>query len=175
MEFPLADVWAYNPPLFEIEAVRLMSAHDHQGCINQAMARAECLCEERGVRFTPLRRRVLELIWSNHESVKAYDLLDTLKSFDPAAKPATIYRTLDFLLEQGLIHRIESLNAFVGCRQPGRRHELLLLICERCHNVDERPAPELMAVAEQEIRAARFIPQHQSFEIRGLCAECAAD
>jgi Fur family zinc uptake transcriptional regulator len=151
-----------------------MPVHDHQGCINQAMERAARLCEERGVRFTPLRRRVLELIWSNHESVKAYDLLDTLKSFDPAAKPATIYRTLDFLLEQGLIHRIESLNAFVGCRQPGLRHELLLLICERCHTVDERPAPELMMAAEQEIRAAHFVPHHQSFEIRGLCAECAA-
>lgn len=151
-----------------------MPTHDHQTCITQAMALAERLCGERGVRFTPLRRRVLELIWSSHASVKAYDLLDTLKAFDPAAKPATVYRTLDFLLEQGLIHRIESLNAFVGCRQPGRRHELLLLICERCHTVDERPALELMAVAQQEIRAARFIPRRQSFEIRGLCAECAA-
>lgn len=149
-----------------------MAAHDHQGCINQAIMQAERLCNERGARFTPLRRRVLELIWSSHESVKAYDLLDELKSFDRAAKPATVYRTLDFLLEQGLIHRIESLNAFVGCRQPGRRHELLLLICERCHNVDERPAAGLMAAALAEIADARFLPQRQSFEVRGLCADC---
>ena len=150
-----------------------MAAHDHQGCINKALAVAERLCEERGVRFTPLRRRVLELIWSNHESVKAYDLLDTLKAFDKSAKPATVYRTLDFLLEQGLIHRIESLNAFVGCRQPERRHELLLLICERCHTVDERPALELIDAATREIRKAHFLPQHQSYEVRGLCASCA--
>jgi Fur family zinc uptake transcriptional regulator len=150
-----------------------MTAHDHQGCINTALAVAERLCDERGVRFTPLRRRVLELIWSNHESVKAYDLLDTLKGFDKSAKPATVYRTLDFLLEQGLIHRIESLNAFVGCQHPERRHELLLLICERCHNVDERPALELIDAATREIRNAHFLPQHQSYEVRGLCASCA--
>ncbi len=150
-----------------------MAVHDHQGCINTALALAERLCEERGVRFTPLRRRVLELIWSNHESVKAYDLLDTLKAFDKSAKPATVYRTLDFLLEQGLIHRIESLNAFVGCRHPERRHELLLLICEHCHNVEERTALELMEAAAREIRAAGFSPRHQSFEIRGLCADCS--
>jgi len=149
-----------------------MSVHDHQGCIDKALALAERLCEERGVRFTPLRRRVLELIWSNHESVKAYDLLDALKTFDKSAKPATVYRTLDFLLEQGLIHRIESLNAFVGCRQPERRHELLLLICERCHTVEERPALELLDAAAREIASARFTPRRQSFEIRGLCAEC---
>ena len=151
-----------------------VSAHDHQGCIDTAITLAERLCAERGVRFTPLRRRVLELIWSNHESVKAYDLLDELKPFDKSAKPATVYRTLDFLLEQGLIHRIESLNAFVGCRHPERQHELLLLICERCHHVDERPALELVTAAAREIEIARFTAHRQSFEIRGLCAACAA-
>ena len=125
-------------------------AHDHQGCIDTALAEAERLCESRGVRFTPLRRKVLELIWSNHESVKAYDLLDALKVFDTAAKPATVYRTLDFLLEQGLIHRVE-----------------------RCNTVDERAAPELMAAASAEIRVAQFKPRRQSFEVHGLCAECA--
>ncbi len=149
-----------------------MSAHDHQGCINKAMALAERLCVERGVRFTPLRRRILELIWSNHESVKAYDLLDALKSSDQSAKPATVYRTLDFLLEQGLVHRVESLNAFVGCRQPECRHELLLLICERCNTVEERMAMELMASTRREIRAAQFTPHRQAFEIHGLCADC---
>jgi Fur family zinc uptake transcriptional regulator len=150
------------------------SAHDHQGCISKAITAAERLCEERGVRFTPLRRRVLELIWSNHESVKAYDLLDALKTFEASAKPATVYRTLDFLLEQGFIHRVESLNAFVGCKQPEKRHELLLLICEQCHMVDERPAVDLMASAAREIRSAAFIPHRQLFEIHGLCAACAA-
>lgn len=147
--------------------------HDHQGCIDHALGEAERLCESRGVRFTSLRRKVLELIWSNHESVKAYDLLDALRAFDSSAKPTTVYRALDFLLEQGLVHRVESLNAFVGCRQPGGRHELLLLICDHCHRVDERAAPEFMAAARLEIRSAEFRPRRQSFEIHGLCADCA--
>ncbi|CAL1241575.1 transcriptional repressor [Candidatus Methylocalor cossyra] len=148
-------------------------SHDHQSCIAQALDLAERLCEQRGARFTPLRRRVLELIWSSHESAKAYDLLEALRSFDPAAKPATIYRTLDFLLEQGLIHRVESLNAYVGCKAPEHRHQLLLLICERCHTVEERPATELMQAAAREVEAAGFVASHQAFEVHGLCAECA--
>jgi Fur family zinc uptake transcriptional regulator len=147
--------------------------HDHQTCIAKALAAAERLCEERGVRFTPVRRKVLELIWSSHESAKAYDLLDTLRAFDPAAKPATIYRALDFLLEQGFIHRVESLNAFIGCCGPEQRHDLLLLICERCHTVEERPAVGVMAAAAREIESAGFSPRRQSFEVHGVCAECA--
>jgi Fur family zinc uptake transcriptional regulator len=77
------------------------------------------------------------------------------------------------LLEQGFIHRVESLNAFVGCRAPEQRHQLLLLICDRCHGVDERLAPELMATASAEIESAGFIPDRQSFEVHGLCANCA--
>ncbi len=150
-----------------------MLAHDHQGCIDQAIARAVRLCDERGVRFTPLRRRVLELVWSSHESVKAYDLLDVLRVEEKSAKPATVYRALDFLLDQGLIHRIVSHNAFVGCRHPGREHEWLLLICERCHAVDERPAVEVVRAAAREIDSAGFVPYRQSFEVSGLCADCA--
>lgn len=177
--------WGWVPPVCAYSTIQAPAprdnlthkhphpVHDHQGCINHALAEAERLCESRAVRFTALRRKVLELIWSNHESVKAYDLLDALRHFDASAKPATVYRALDFLLEQGLIHRVESLNAFVGCRQPGGRHELLLLICDRCHTVDERVAPELMAAAVSEIRTAAFHARRQSFEIHGLCADCA--
>lgn len=149
--------------------------HDHQHCIDDALARAERLCEERGVRFTPQRRRVLELVWSNHASAKAYDLLEALKSSDPSAKPATIYRALDFLMEQGFIHRVESLNAYVGCPEPEKHHERLLLICEGCHRVEERPAPAVMRIAAEEVAAAGFIPKRQAFEVHGLCADCAKD
>lgn len=147
--------------------------HDHQCCIAKALECAERLCEERGVRFTPQRRRVLELIWSNHESVKAYDLLEALKASDPAAKPATVYRALDFLLEQGFIHRVESLNAFIGCPEPEQRHDLLLLICECCHTVEELPVPAVMAAVDQAIQSAGFTAKRQAFEVHGLCAECA--
>jgi Fur family zinc uptake transcriptional regulator len=149
--------------------------HDHQDCIDKALSSAEKLCDQRGVRFTRIRRRVLELIWSNHEAAKAYDLLEHLKSFEPAAKPATVYRALDFLLELGLIHRVESLNAFVGCNDAENQHELLLLICDKCNTVEERRAAELMQVATREIEAARFVAHRKAFEVHGLCARCAAN
>ncbi|HWP01155.1 MAG TPA: transcriptional repressor [Methylococcus sp.] len=147
--------------------------HDHQYCIDKALKCAARLCVERGVRFTPLRRRVLELICSNHEAVKAYDLLEALRAFDRSAKPATVYRALDFLLEQGFIHRIESLNAFVGCSDFEHQHELLLLICDRCHRVEERPAATVMNAVADEISAAGFHVRYKALEVHGLCACCA--
>lgn len=149
-------------------------AHDHLGCISQALATAERLCLERGVRLTPARKKVLELIWESHQAAKAYDLLDRIKAFEPAAKPTTIYRALDFLLAQGLIHRVESLNAYIGCVCSERQHEQLLLICERCREIDERPAPEVMSAVAREIAAAGFTVAHKAIEIHGRCAECAA-
>ena len=94
--------------------------HEHQGCVADALARAEDVCRQRGARLTPLRRRVLELVWDSHRAVKAYDLLAALGETAGAAKPPTVYRTLEFLMEHGLVHRIDSLNAFVGCPQPRR-------------------------------------------------------
>ena len=114
--------------------------HDHKQCVSTALTTAAQLCGVRGVQLTPIRQQVLELIWENHKAVKAYDLLDRLKPQMDAAKPATVYRALDFLIEQGLIHRVESLNAFVGCRCSDHQHEQLLLICNHCQEVEERSA-----------------------------------
>lgn len=147
--------------------------HDHQHCIDKALACAEKLCGERGERLTPTRRRVLELIWNNHQAAKAYDLLDALRRFEPAAKPATVYRALDFLLGQGLIHRVESLNAFIGCDHADERHELLLLLCDRCQRVEERAAPAVMEAVARELAAADFAASHKALEIHGLCSDCA--
>ncbi|QSA95808.1 transcriptional repressor [Methylococcus sp. EFPC2] len=148
--------------------------HNHAGCIERALDIAERLCGLRGVRLTPIRRKVLELIWESHRAVKAYDLLDKIRPFECAAKPVTVYRALEFLIEQGLVHRVESLNAFVGCVSSESEHELLLLICERCHEVEERPAKVVMAALAVEIREAGFQAHRKAVEIHGLCAHCAA-
>lgn len=147
--------------------------HDHSECISEALVTAEHLCVERGVQLTPIRHKVLELIWESHKAVKAYELLDRLKPLQQAAKPATIYRALDFLIEQGLIHRVESLNAFVGCRCSGYRHEQLLLICKHCHEVEERSAKEVMSALSQEIIQAGFIVHSKAIEIHGVCNHCS--
>ncbi|MDP2904218.1 MAG: transcriptional repressor [Methylovulum sp.] len=148
------------------------ATHDHQKCVNKALSTAEQLCVERGVQLTSIRHQVLALIWESHKAVKAYDLLDRLKPLQQSAKPATIYRALDFLIGQGLIHRVESLNAFVGCRCSGHQHEQLLLICKNCQEVEERTATKVMQALSEEFAQAGFIAHSKAIEIHGICAKC---
>lgn len=150
------------------------SDHDHCGCRDKAMQTAAQLCDQRGVRFTDIRRQVLELVWESHRAVKAYDLLDRIKPNLGSAKPATVYRALDFLIQQGLIHRVESLNAFIGCSFSDRQHQQLLLTCVRCHQVEERPGELVMQAIADELRQANFTTQHQALEIHGICNRCHA-
>lgn len=150
-----------------------VSEHDHNKCVREALGTAEHLCVVRGVQLTPIRHQVLELIWESHKAVKAYELLDRIKPLQPAAKPATIYRALDFLIEQGLIHRVESLNAFIGCSCSGYQHEQLLLICKNCQEVEERPAGDVMNALAREIKQAHFIVHSKAIEVHGICAKCA--
>jgi len=146
--------------------------HDHNHCIQTAIAAAEQLCLMRGAQLTPIRHKVLELILNSHRAVKAYDLLDQIRPLNEAAKPSTVYRALDFLLEQGLIHRVESLNAFVGCHCSGVQHDQLLLICAVCHNIEERPAVLVLQSLAEELRIAGFTSQRKTIEIHGFCQNC---
>ena len=148
--------------------------HEHQGCIADALARAEAVCRERGARLTPLRRRVLELIWGNHRAVKAYDLLAALSDEDGTAKPPTVYRTLEFLMELGLVHRIDSLNAFVGCPQPDRRHSAQFLICGGCGEVSEMNAASIDRAVADQAAGSGFALSRQIIELHGKCPQCAA-
>jgi Fur family zinc uptake transcriptional regulator len=149
-------------------------SHDHHGCRQAAVRTAELLCQQRGVRFTEIRKQILELIWESHRAVKAYDLLDKVKLKSSSAKPTTVYRALDFLLEQGLIHKVESLNAYIGCSHADRKHEQLLLTCTQCHEVEERTGEHVMDAITRELRQAGFVHQYKAVEIHGLCAKCAS-
>lgn len=140
-----------------------------------ALACAERLCRERGVRLTPLRRRVLEQIWRTHGVVKAYDLIQRLSSAERPVKPPTVYRTLDFLLAQGLIHRIESLNGYVACVRPGQAHDTLLVVCRRCGAVMELEDTGMARTLRHEAARHGFRLDRQVVEGSGLCARCQAD
>jgi Fur family transcriptional regulator, zinc uptake regulator len=152
--------------------IEIPPAHNHDNCRTKAVQTADRLCAERGVQLTTIRRHVLELIWGSHKAVKAYDLLDQMKPLQQSAKPATVYRALDFLLEQGLIHRVESLNAFIGCTCSEQQHEQLLLICLQCHEVEERPGKLVMQAVSQELSHAGFTPHHKAIEVQGICKHC---
>lgn len=149
--------------------------HDHAACISDALADAERYCEERGLRLTRTRRQVLEIIWRGHEPVKAYDILDELKDAGARAAPPTVYRALDFLLSACLIHRIDSLNAFVGCPVASGEHSAQLLVCSRCETVTEINDDAIRGVMERSATQHGFRVDPQTVEIRGLCRHCRSD
>ena len=146
--------------------------HDHRHCIATAMARAEQICRRKGIRFTRIRRRVLELIWAGHRPVSAYTLLQQLRREKHNAEPPTVYRALDFLLENCLAHKIESLNAYVGCALPQRRHIGQFLICNHCNQVAELDDAELQRIIETKASRAGLEAMRQTVEITGRCSHC---
>jgi Fur family zinc uptake transcriptional regulator len=146
-------------------------AHHHQSCIAQALSRAEHLCQQQRRRFTPIRRRVLELVWQQHKPIGAYEVLELLQQ-DSRSAPPTVYRALDFLQQLGLVHRIASLNAYVGCAQPGVPHDGQFLICESCKTLAELDVAAITSVIEKSAAASGFAAHHQTVEIMGLCPSC---
>jgi Fur family zinc uptake transcriptional regulator len=143
--------------------------------ISILLAQAKSLCDDRGARFTQTRQKVLELMLLHGGAVSAYDLLDSLKETDGGAKPPTVYRALDFLLEQHFIHRVESQNAFIACNQFSDDHQLQLFICERCKEVQEVHSPQIQQSLNEQARLNDFQIHSQTVEARGLCHNCRQD
>lgn len=146
--------------------------HDHQHCVAAALEAAAVLCAERGARLTELRRRVLELIWSGHRPLGAYDVLGRLGRERRGAAPPTVYRALDFLLEHGLIHRIESLNSFVGCAHPDVPHTGQFLICRECGQAAEINEAGIDDAIAMGARRAGFRVESRTIEVEGSCPHC---
>jgi len=148
--------------------------HDHQLCIDDALDRAEAICAARGARLTPIRRRVLEIVWRGHRPMGAYGILEALSGKDGAAAPPTVYRALDFLIAQGLVHRLESLNAYVGSAQPEAGHVSQFLICTGCGEVTELGDGNIAVSAKKRAAAAGFTVDRLTIELAGRCPNCAA-
>jgi len=149
--------------------------HDHDRCASDAIAHAETICASRKERLTPIRRRVLEALLASHQPLGAYELIDRLAVRGARPAPITVYRALDFLREQGLVHRIESRNAFIACV---RNHEsgdpVVFLICEKCGTVGEAASAAVADTIRNASRAAGFSPKTPVIEISGICAHCKA-
>jgi Fur family zinc uptake transcriptional regulator len=141
------------------------------------VAAVERACGERGLRLTEIRARVLSLVADAGKPIKAYDLLERVRDGEGAgaAAPPTVYRALDFLLANGFIHKLESINAFVACHHPNAaQHSVPFLICDRCHSATELEDAGIVATLDAAARALGFAPQAQTLEVHGLCARCAA-
>ena len=149
--------------------------HDHQACIAAAMKDAEQYCQTKGLRLTPIRRRVLELIWQSHQPHGAYQVLEQLTQEGHQPSPPTVYRALDFLLAHGLIHKVNSQNAYVGCTRPGEAHDAQLFICDGCGVTVEQTDMTIYRRVLQNAAALKFQVHRQTVEISGLCAQCAGN
>lgn len=149
--------------------------HNHAACVKEALTHARRVCQTRNTRLTPTRERVLELIWQSHRPLGAYDLLPLLGAEGFNTAPPTVYRALDFLQQNGLVHRIASLNAFIGCNHAGRCHNGLFLICRECRNVLELTAPEVSRAIADASASESFLAEETSVEITGLCPACRKD
>jgi Fur family transcriptional regulator, zinc uptake regulator len=140
-----------------------------------AMSNAEEICRTAGARLTPIRRKVLEALFATHKPLGAYDLAEMLGPKGRRLAPITVYRALDFLLEQGLAHRIESRNAFVACaHEHGDRGVLMFLICESCGSVGEAVSDAVGTALARAADGAGFAPRAQVIEVAGQCAHCRA-
>jgi Fur family zinc uptake transcriptional regulator len=142
--------------------------HDAKGFVREVAH----VSEERGLRLTPLRMEVLELVAAAAKPVKAYDLLDQLREKHGNAAPPTVYRALDFLLEQGFIHKLESINAFVSCHHPAEAHQVPFLICDVCSGAEEVCDERVAELIEAQAKALGFRAQAQTLEVHGVCKRC---
>jgi len=147
--------------------------HNHASCIKSALSEAETACLKQGLKLTKIRKEILTMVWKSHSPIKAYDLLEQMHEKNPKTAPPTIYRALEFLQTAGLVHRLESLNAYVGCGNPSEPHRGQFLICGSCGAVAEINAEKITKVLNEQAAQLGFDTQQQLVEIKGICPQCA--
>jgi len=149
--------------------------HNHVQCIEKALEDARRHCQARKARLTELRELVLELVWQSHRPLGAYQLMDMLRErYKGNVAPPTVYRALDFLQEQGLVHRLATLNAYIGCTQLHQRdHQPSFFICEECHNAMEVNTPRIAQAIREIASSNNFSAKGNAVEVMGVCNYCA--
>lgn len=155
---------------------RAFHQHDHEHCIDEALATARQLCKENQVKLTPVREQVFTIVWQSHKPLGAYAILEQLTDKQALGQrrmaPPTVYRALEFLQANGLVHRIALLNAYIGCCTPARAHQSHFLICQHCDATVETPAGDISRAIAQSAAQAQFEVKRECVEIIGVCPSC---
>ena len=146
--------------------------HDHTSCISDAIEAAEASCLAAGLRLTPQRKRVLEILLAEHRAVGAYEILEILKAEGQNAQPPVAYRALDFLVQNGFAHKVERLNAFIACTHPGQSHAPAFLICRSCQRVAETPSDPAVSQLSDNAKSTGFQVETTVIEALGICPDC---
>ena len=148
-------------------------SHDQVARVDEALAAAEGLCASEGLRLTPVRRKVLEILLQENRAIGAYVILDFLRAAGFGSQPPVVYRALDFLVTHGFVHKIERLNAFIACSRPGTAHSPAFMICRNCDAVAEARSESVDGALEAAARAAGFQVEQTVVEAEGVCVVCA--
>ncbi len=147
--------------------------HDHRVCIDQAIMRARRICSQKGVKLTELRESVLRVLLSSHQALGAYEIIDKLSHDGRRLAPISVYRIIEVLAQAGLVHRLESKNAFFAClAHHDNEKSVVVLVCENCHRVAETDAPEAWDALKSMTQASGFRISETVLEIQGVCANC---
>lgn len=161
-------------------------SHDHAACISAGIASAAAACARAGLRFTPVRRRVLEILLREHRAMGAYDILEYLRDEGLGSQPPVAYRALDFLVKNGFAHKVERLNAFIACTHPDGQsgaghntghsagHNPVFLICRKCDAVAEATWQPLQGQLGQAAAEMGFAIEACMVEAEGICPNCAS-
>jgi len=153
-------------------SVLAFTQHDHRRCKRSAMRAVVGLCEDRRIRLTPVRERTLEILLESHNALGAYEVLEKLAAAGFGEKPPVVYRALGFLMDQGFVHKLEKLNAYVACVEPSVCSHPCLMVCKLCGRVAEQSVPgarkQLTAAANQ----LGFSTAAAVMELSGVCNQC---
>lgn len=157
------------------QAPSAFAPHDHRACEARVLDEALGRLAELGGRMTPVRRRTLEILLESHRAMGAYEVLDRLAAEGFGRQPPVAYRALDFLVEHGLAHRLQRLNAFAACLHPGRDHAPAFLICRACDALSEQPAAPVRAALADLAAQTGFVVERATIEAVGLCPACRGE
>ncbi|MDR2199611.1 MAG: transcriptional repressor [Deltaproteobacteria bacterium] len=145
---------------------------DVQKQVEALLSEAEAVCRREGTQFTRLRRLILETLARSPGPVKAYDLLESLKEKGRRLTPSSVYRTLEFFIRKGLVHRVSSLNSYVACADGGSLHNPVLLVCPDCQAITEINDEALNYSIFSRLNRLGFSARMASVEVTGLCEKC---
>ncbi len=149
--------------------------HDHKSCIRTGLTAVDTYCVDHALQFTPVRRRVLEILLQQHRAMGAYDILDFLRAEELGSQPPVVYRALDFLVRHGFAHKIERLNAFIACAHVGHDHTPAFLICRSCDAVAETHTDPAHGILGQTAADNGFVIEQTVVEVLGLCPSCHSE
>lgn len=161
-----------SPPNISTAPPLGFARHDHSACVSDGLLAAEARCADDGLRFTPVRRKVLEILLQEHRALGAYVILDRLRDEGFGSQPPVAYRALDFLVTHGLAHKIERLNAFIACAHPDQIHAPAFMICRLCDSVAEAQSEITRSGLTSVAKATGFRIERTVVEAEGVCPDC---